>query len=139
MLFLIVLRYIAPLPEVEAHLEAHRAYLAQHYARGDFLLSGRQEPRTGGAILARFETRADAEACIAADPFARASVAEYTLIAWEPSLRAHWLPAALAPAAQAMVGEAASRSPACKPYDDLAADLVDGHRAFTHKDGSPYA
>lgn len=110
MLFLIVLRYARPLAEIEAHLEAHRAYLARHYARGEFLLSGRQEPRTGGAILARFASRAEAEACIAADPFARAGVAEYTLIAWEPSLRADWLPAELAPAAQAIVADDLARS-----------------------------
>lgn len=112
MLFLIVLRYVRPLAEVDAHLDAHRAFLARHYARGEFLLSGRQAPRSGGAILARFDSRSEAEACVADDPFARAGVAEHVLIAWEPSLRADWLPAALAPAAQAIAADDLSRSPA---------------------------
>lgn len=112
MLFLIVLHYTRPLPEVDAHLDAHRAFLARHYARGDFLLSGRQEPRTGGVIVARFASRAEAEACLASDPFAQAGVAEHTLIAWEPSLRADWLPPALAPEAQPFAIEPVSRSAA---------------------------
>ena len=57
-LFLITLRYLQPLEEVERHLEAHRAYLRQGYAQGVFLASGRLEPRTGGVILARAADRA---------------------------------------------------------------------------------
>lgn len=100
MLFLIVLRYIRPLAEVEEQLSAHRAYLQRHYASGHFLLSGRQEPRIGGVILLRAADRASAERIVVADPFIGSGVAEAELIEWAPSLRAdevpaHWVPDAV--------------------------------------------
>jgi uncharacterized protein YciI len=100
MLYLILLRYPVPLDEVEPHLDAHRGWLRQHYEAGHFLLSGPQQPRVGGAILARGPDRETVFAWLQDDPFRRAGVAEYELVAWAPTLRHADVPAALAPDAR---------------------------------------
>ena len=87
-MFLILLHYIQPLAAVEAHLDAHRAYLARRYADGTFLLSGRKEPRTGGVILAKAASRDAADALVREDPFHAAGVAEYTVIEFHPTMSA---------------------------------------------------
>ena len=75
-MFILSLRYIAPLSEVDAHIEPHMAWVARGYDEGIFLASGRKEPRTGGVILAVGE-RNQLEALVATDPFVLAGVAEY--------------------------------------------------------------
>lgn len=49
-MFIAILTYIKPLEEVDRFLQAHRDYLAEHYAAGDFIASGPQNPRVGGVI-----------------------------------------------------------------------------------------
>ena len=88
MLFLILLDYLRPLPEIDRHLEEHRAFLTRHYAAGHFLLSGRKEPRTGGVIVAWATTRDDIARWIAEDPFHREGLASYEIIAWEATMAA---------------------------------------------------
>jgi uncharacterized protein YciI len=97
MLYVIILRYCAPLDELDRHLDAHRAYLRRHYAAGHFLLSGRQEPRVGGIILARAESRAEIERWTTEDPFHQAGVAKYDIFAWMPNMRHEDVGAAIAP------------------------------------------
>ena len=92
MLFLVLLDYLRPLPEVDLHMEAHRAFLSRHYAAGHFLLSGRKVPRSGGVILARADTLADVTQWISEDPFQHAGVASYEIIAWEPTMAAQCMP-----------------------------------------------
>lgn len=84
-MFIVSLNYIKPLSEIEAHLPAHIEYLERHYAEGRFLLSGRKEPRTGGIILMRADSRAQVEAVVAEDPFYRARVAEYEITQFFPT------------------------------------------------------
>lgn len=103
MLYLILLRYRAPLAEIDRHVEAHRAWLHAHYAAGHFLLSGPQEPRLGGAILARGAAREEVAGWIAGDPFHAAGVAEYEIVGWRPLLRDARLPVEFAPEAAAGV------------------------------------
>ena len=87
-MFLILLKYIRPLDQVEQHIEAHREYLRRRYADGSFLMSGRMEPRTGGVILAQASSREAAEAIMREDPFHTAGVAEYTLVEFHPTMTA---------------------------------------------------
>lgn len=86
MLFLILLDYQRPLSEVDAHIEAHRAFLTRHYMAGHFLLSGRKSPRTGGVILAKANALHEVTRWIADDPFCQARVASYQVVAWEPTM-----------------------------------------------------
>jgi len=82
-----ILRYLKPLEEVLAHLDAHRAYLRRLEADGVLLASGPLEPRTGGALLLRVADTDPAVALAAVrdgDPFTRLGVASYELAQWNP-------------------------------------------------------
>ncbi len=79
-MYAIILRYKVPLTEVDRHVEAHRAWLREHYAAGHFLLSGAQRPRVGGFILAAAIERAKLDAILNGDAFKIADVADYEII-----------------------------------------------------------
>ncbi len=96
-MFLIILRYKKELAEVDRWVPEHRAFLERHYAAGHLLLSGRQEPRTGGVILAQTSSRAQVQALIEQDPFFREQLADYEVIEWLPSMAAPALTSLLAP------------------------------------------
>ena len=83
-MYLVILDYVADLAEIDAALDAHVAWLDEHYAAGLFLASGRREPRTGGVILATGD-RAAMEAAVATDPFATRGLARHSLIEFHPS------------------------------------------------------
>jgi len=100
MLYLVVLTYLSPIEEINRHLDAHRNWLAGHYRNGRFLVSGPLEPRTGGVILARSQSRAALDAMLACDPFAIHGLAAYDVMTVNPSLRAPDFPVAWAPAAK---------------------------------------
>ena len=84
-MFLFLLTYIKPLPEVERFLPEHIRYLDRQYRAGRFLCSGRKIPRTGGIILCNCSTREEAEALMVQDPFYVEGIAQYELIEFEPS------------------------------------------------------
>lgn len=90
-MFLILLTYKKPLAEVDRFVAEHRAFLEQHYASGQFLLSGRKEPRTGGVILATAERRSDIEEVVRRDPFHREGIAGYEIIEFLPTMAAERL------------------------------------------------
>lgn len=99
MLYLDILKYVRPVAEVDAHLEAHREWLRQGFDEGLVLMAGRRDPRMGGVILIKASTLDEARRYAEADPYITAGVAEYDLIAFEPTLRSadtpeHWAPAA---------------------------------------------
>ncbi len=83
-MFLILTKYVKPLSEVDAHVTAHRTHLAKYYADGKLMMSGPQQPRTGGVILAHNLTREEVEGFMQADPFTIAGVAEYTITEFLP-------------------------------------------------------
>lgn len=84
-MFIFILTYKKPLSEVEKHLEAHRDYLDTHYSAGKFIASGRQEPRVGGVILCRAESRKEAESLAYSDPFYINQIADYQIIEFLPT------------------------------------------------------
>lgn len=87
-MFIIVLNYLKPLSEVDRFVAEHRDFLDRHYASGHFLLSGRREPRTGGVILCRAQSRAEIDSIVRDDPFCREQIAEYDIIEFSPSMAA---------------------------------------------------
>lgn len=82
-MFVILVSYKKPLAEVEIYLADHRAFLDRHYAEGELLCSGPQKPRTGGVIISRAATRAEAEAFTREDPFCQHDIADYTIVEFE--------------------------------------------------------
>jgi uncharacterized protein YciI len=83
--FVLVLTYVKPLPEVDELMREHVAWLDEHYEAGRFLVSGRRIPRTGGVILARGDDREEIEALAASDPFVSGGVATCEVIQFRAS------------------------------------------------------
>ncbi|HET8844227.1 MAG TPA: DUF6624 domain-containing protein [Ktedonobacteraceae bacterium] len=84
-LFVLLLTFIKPRDEVDRWIEAHLAYISRGYISGHFLTTGRQEPRTGGVILARAASKEQIQTIIKEDPFLIEGVAEYNVIEFHPS------------------------------------------------------
>jgi len=79
-MFVVLLTYEKELETIDALLGEHILFLEAQYAAGVFLLSGRREPRTGGVILARCESREALLAILAGDPFWREGAARYDVV-----------------------------------------------------------
>jgi uncharacterized protein YciI len=52
-LFVVILRYLVDLETILRHREDHVKFLQIYYAKGIFIVSGPQKPRSGGIIVAR--------------------------------------------------------------------------------------
>lgn len=85
-MFIAILTYKKPLSEVDKYLQAHRDYLAEHYAAGDFIASGPQNPRIGGVIMIKAIDREAVNAIISQDPFNINGIADYQIVEFTPTL-----------------------------------------------------
>ena len=84
-MYVVELTYIKPLEEIDVQLEAHRAYLARHYASETFLASGPKNPRDGGVILVSGKiSRQSLEAILEEDPFKSYQLAKYDITEFNP-------------------------------------------------------
>lgn len=84
-IFILKLTYIKPLSEIDEAFSDHLRFLETYYARGKFICSGRQNPRTGGIILCSAVTRAEAESISKEDPFLQRELVDYEIIEFFPS------------------------------------------------------
>ena len=84
-MFIISLKYVKPIQEVEKCLEDHIKFLEKYYASGNFICSGRKNPRTGGVIICRAKDKMEVEKIIQEDPFYREELAEYEVIEFLPT------------------------------------------------------
>jgi len=84
-MFILVLKYIKPLEQVDKYLEPHIQYLEKYYSLQKFICSGRRNPRIGGVVLCKAHNLEEAEAIIAEDPFYINQIAEYEIIEFSPS------------------------------------------------------
>lgn len=91
-MFVIELVYKAALAEIDAHMTAHVKFLNKYYASGHFLVSGRKIPREGGIILAVGKSRQEIEGIVAEDPFFEHGLAEFRIVEFRASQRAHDIP-----------------------------------------------
>lgn len=71
-------------------------FLNKYYDAGNFLVSGRQEPRVGGIILALADSRKQIEAIMAEDPFCKHGLADVRIVAFRASQRADDMPRRIA-------------------------------------------
>lgn len=78
-MFIISLKYIVPLEELDQHMDAHVKYLNKYYKADVFIMSGRKVPRTGGIIIAQADSKEILEKIIADDPFHKHKLAEFTI------------------------------------------------------------
>ena len=91
-MFVIELLFKADLTAIDAHRDAHAAFLDQHYAAGSFLASGRKVPRDGGIILALADDCQQLEAVMREEPFVAAGLADFRVIEFRPSKLAPDMP-----------------------------------------------
>ncbi|MGT2949669.1 YciI family protein [Streptococcus devriesei] len=84
-MYIVSLNYVKPLEDVEKYLEAHVAFLDKYYESGNFIASGRKNPRTGGIILCNAESEDELNTILAEDPFSRNAIAEYEVTEFFPS------------------------------------------------------
>ena len=85
-MFIAILTYKKPLEEVDRFLQAHCEYLAKHYAVGDFIASGPQNPRIGGVIMMKAANRAAVDSIISQDPFNINGIADYQIVEFTPTM-----------------------------------------------------
>ncbi|HTI10659.1 MAG TPA: YciI family protein [Puia sp.] len=79
-IFVISLRYLVSLERIDAAMKKHMDFLDKHFERKDFLVSGRQVPRTGGIIIARGKSREAVERIMKEDPFVKAKMAAVDIV-----------------------------------------------------------
>ena len=82
-----LIRYRRPFPDIEPHVDEHRAYLRELKAAGILLASGPMDPRSGGMLLLRIaddNVIAQLDAIRDGDPFTKRSLAQYEMIPWAP-------------------------------------------------------
>ncbi|WP_116047253.1 YciI family protein [Amycolatopsis palatopharyngis] len=90
-MFVVLLTHIAPVEEIDLVLPDHAEWLAKQYERGNFLASGRREPRTGGVIIAKPMSRGKLDAILATDPFVVGHLVHYEVIEFVATRTAHEL------------------------------------------------
>jgi uncharacterized protein YciI len=84
-LFVISLWYLVSLDKIDAAMPAHVAFLKKHYDKGEFIVSGRQVPRTGGIIIARGKNRDAVERLMNNDPFVKNKLASVDIVEFKAS------------------------------------------------------
>ncbi len=84
-MFIISLTYKSSIENVEQLIPQHTIFLNKHYESGQFIASGRKEPRTGGIIIAKTASKKEVEKIITEDPFYIHEVADYTITEFIPS------------------------------------------------------
>jgi len=84
-LFIVSLRYLVPLEEIDAAMSRHMKFLNKYYEQGNFLVSGRQVPRTGGTIITRGKNRAAVERIMKSDPFVKGKMVSMDIIEFSAS------------------------------------------------------
>ena len=87
-MFIVSLTYKMGLSEVDKYIEDHIIFLKKYYASGEFIASGRKEPRTGGIILVNASTKLEVDRIIKEDPFHIANVANYDVTEFIPTMAA---------------------------------------------------
>lgn len=95
-MFIVSISYTASLQRIDQYLVEHVAYLDRQYALGNFVLSGRKEPRTGGVILAAMDSQVSLRAVLSLDPFYREQLADFEITEFYPSKAATHLSSLLA-------------------------------------------
>jgi uncharacterized protein YciI len=83
-MFVILIRYLKPLSEIEKVVDEHRAFLGRYYQSGHLIASGPQVPRSGGVILAQAGSREELVRIFAEDPFVKHGLGEYQFIEFVP-------------------------------------------------------
>lgn len=86
--FIIEITYTASLDNIDQTLPEHRAFLQTGYDKGWLLMSGPQNPRTGGIVVARAPSLEELEGLFKNDPYQKKGQASYRFIEFNPVKKA---------------------------------------------------
>lgn len=92
MLYAITLNYLRPDAEIQAQLEAHKAWLIHHIQTGNILFAGPLKDKAAGFVLAHATELAEIQQMIAADPFEIHGLVSFDIQTIEPKLRSGSFP-----------------------------------------------
>ncbi len=84
-MFIVFLEFSENKAEAGRLMDGHKAWLAQGFSDGAFLLAGSLKPEGGGAILAVADSEQALRARIAMDPFVAENVVSATIREVAPS------------------------------------------------------
>jgi len=84
-MYIILLSYTHGLKKIEEHLVEHRVFLDKYYGLNKFICSGAQNPRTGGVILCKANSKTEVEHIVSEDPFNIHGAATYEIIEFNPT------------------------------------------------------
>lgn len=76
--------YLKPLHELDTVRPAHLEFLKKLISQNKVLFAGRQNPATGGVIVANLASADEFKQILAQDPFTLAGIAEYRIIEFNP-------------------------------------------------------
>jgi len=85
-MFIINLTYKVSLDEVEKYLQDHVEYLKIQYEKKNFIASGRKNPRDGGVILSKLDSKDKLQEVLKKDPFYIEDLANYEIIEFFPTM-----------------------------------------------------
>lgn len=83
-MYIVLLTYKRPLSEIDRYGTEHVAFLDRYFQAGKFIVSGRQNPRTGGVIVAHKVTKEELEEILKEDPFHQHQLADYQITEFIP-------------------------------------------------------
>ncbi len=89
--FLIEITYTASPEEIDSVTLVHRNYIQTGFDSGMLLYSGPQNPRIGGIVLGRANSREEIEAFFASDPYKLQKVADHRIVEFAPLKHQSWL------------------------------------------------
>lgn len=78
-MFIVDVEYKVSLDKIDEVLAEHRSWLDIYFQKGMFLLSGPKNPRTGGIIIAKANSKQELEDLFKNDPYALKNVAIHTV------------------------------------------------------------
>jgi uncharacterized protein YciI len=78
-------KYTKPLSEVDVYRQEHHKYMKPLFETGKLFIAGRQNPPSGGVIIAKTQSCDEFQKILDNDPFTKAGVAEYTIIEFNPT------------------------------------------------------
>jgi uncharacterized protein YciI len=84
MLFVVLMHYTKPLPDVDAVRADHHVHLERAATAGTILGWARRDPPTGGVLIAAAADRQALEQTLAEDPYVRAGVAKPEIVEFNP-------------------------------------------------------
>ena len=85
MLFVVLMHYTPPLPDVDAVRAEHVSHLERAAGRGIVVAWARRSPPVGGVLVATAPDRETLEQVLAEDPYVRAGVASPEVVVFQPA------------------------------------------------------